>query len=78
MKEVKSFKTITSAVKALDETYGREHWTGVGFVGIIMINGVFTHVSYGLRMDPSTDKEYKYFRTLQNNEKYHFANVRLS
>ena len=78
MKEVKSFKTITSAVKALDELYGREHWTGVGFVDLIMINGVYTHISYGLRMDPCTDKEYKYFRTLQNNMKYSFCNVRLS
>lgn len=78
MKEVKSFKTITSAVKALDELYGREHWTQNAFVDQIMINGIYTTVSYGLRMDPSTDKEYKYYRTLENNMKYSFAEIRLS
>ena len=73
-----SFKTITSAIKALDEAYSREYWTNNGGVDTIIINGVYTYVSYGFRMDPSTDKEYKYFRTLECNMKYSFCNIRLS
>ena len=75
---MKTFKTITSAIKTLDETYGREHWINVGFVDTIIINGIYTIVSYGLRMDPGTDKEYRYFRTLEGNMKYSFCNIRLS
>ncbi len=73
-----SYKTITSAVKALDEAYSREYWTNNAFVDTIIINGIYTIVSYGLRMDPGGDKEYKYFRTLECNAKYSFANIRLS
>ena len=73
-----SFRTIASAVKALDEAYSREYWTNNGGIDFIIINGIFTYVSYGLRMDPSSDKEYKYFRTLENNAKYSFAKIRLS
>ena len=75
---MKSFKTIKSAIKSLDELYGRDHWTSVGFVDQILICDIWTTVSYGLRMDPSTDKEYRYFRNLEHDMKYSFASIRLS
>ena len=75
---MKSFKTIKSAIKSLDELYGRDIWTEESFVDVIVICGISTTVSSGLRMDPNTDKEYRYFRNLEHDMKYSFASIRLS
>jgi hypothetical protein len=76
IKNPKSFKTITSAVKYLDGKYLREVWTNEYFLEIIVINSVRTTVSAGLRMDPSNGAEFKYFRSLE--KKYQELFVRLS
>jgi hypothetical protein len=75
---MKSFKTIKSAVNELDKLYGRDHWTSVHFVDEILIAGISTTVSCGLRMDPTHTCDYKYFHRCVANVKYTFANVRLS
>lgn len=75
---MKSFKSIKSAIKSLDELYGRDIWTEESFVDVIVICGISTTVSSGLRMDPNTDKEYRYFRNLEHDMKYSFASIRLS
>lgn len=73
-----NFKTIRSAVKYLEDKYGMDYVLNNPHIEIILINGIETIVSHGLRMDPCTDIEYKYFRRLERNEKYEGYEIRLS
>ena len=76
IKEEKEFKTIISVIKYLDGKYTRNYWMNTWSVEQIKINGIRTTVSEGLRMDPCTDKEYKYYRNLEY--KYPELQIRLT